>query len=244
MQKKKKFENDFGKTKNGFEGFDKNFGGLKNKSNKLKKDSNGLEKYFKGLKNYFRSQEKKILENPKKQFSFFILFFLATYLILSFAIIPFENNIKAFVGETSIVLLEMQGHEITGQGFYQAEEISYSFFVDNVLINIIGLCTGVLEIIILIGAILATLGISLKKKLIGVGVGIVVGIIFNLLRIFITINIILFNSIEFAELMHGVLFRIILFVYITGFYIVWFYISMNGLPKKLKNILKIKNVRK
>lgn len=201
---------------------------------------NFVEEKFFELKKNFKNFEKKILSDKKKQFSFFILFFVFFFLSFSIILTPFENNLKEFTGNNTIFLLKLQGHNIHNQGFYENNrEISYSFFVNDLKepINIVGLCTGTLEIIILVGAILATLGISFKKKLIGIIIGIIVGIIFNLLRIFVTINIILFNNIEFAEFMHDFLFRIILFVYITGFYVVWFYFSMNGLPKKIKKIL-------
>ncbi|MDD4251275.1 MAG: exosortase/archaeosortase family protein [Candidatus ainarchaeum sp.] len=189
------------------------------------------------LKNFFSKQEEKILSSTKKQFSFFILIFIFFYLFFSITISPFENNLKEFTGNTSETLLKLQGINITEKGMYETtgNEMVYSFFINEKQIIISWLCTGILEIIILISTILATLGIAWKQKIIGIIAGIFSGLVFNFIRIWITINIILTQETSIIEFSHDFLFRAILFVYIIGFYVTWFYFS-NTTNKSKKQI--------
>lgn len=85
------------------------------------------------------------------------------------------------------------------------------------------LCTGVLEIIILVSAIIASFGVSWRKKIIGVIAAAILGALFNLLRIWVTINLILTQNTQTVELAHDMLFRFILFIYIFAVYVIWFY---------------------
>lgn len=87
------------------------------------------------------------------------------------------------------------------------------------------LCTGLMELFVLVAAVVATAGIEWKKKLIGViGAGITT-FVFNLFRITITILILSSLSAETAELTHDLLFRISLFIVIVGYYFAWYYFS-------------------
>ncbi len=94
--------------------------------------------------------------------------------------------------------------------------------VDNgpkIIINY--LCTGIVETIILMAAILATFEIHWKKRVIG-AIAAVIGIaIFNLMRILFTTATILTQPVEIVVLSHEVFFRIFLFVVIAGFYWIW-----------------------
>ena len=84
------------------------------------------------------------------------------------------------------------------------------------------LCTGFLELIILVSAILASQGIEWKKRMKGVWFAAVGTQIFNLLRIWVTIFFILNSETATIDLVHNVLFRLTLFVVIAGFYFIWF----------------------
>lgn len=83
------------------------------------------------------------------------------------------------------------------------------------------LCTGVLETIVLVAAILASFEISWKKRILGALVGIVGIFVFNQLRIVSTVFLILNAPIETVELSHDVFFRVFLFVAIAVFYAVF-----------------------
>jgi exosortase/archaeosortase family protein len=186
----------------------------------------------------FKAQEEKIRSSRKKQFTFFILGFALFYLILTVlaGIIP-QVMYKEFTGKSVQAMLSLQGIQANSIGVIPCNEFSwledsiagecYSFNAGALgqekQIIISWLCTGILEIIILIAAILSSFGISWRKKIIGGIIAIPLGVIFNLLRVWVTINLIIGQPIGTVELAHDLLFRIILFIYITGFYIIWFY---------------------
>ncbi len=94
-------------------------------------------------------------------------------------------------------------------------------FSGNLKIIISYLCTGILETMLLIAAILASFGIDLRKRVIGAVAAFFAVFIFNLLRILITIFLILNFDLRIAEISHDLLFRLSLLVVIAGFYYVW-----------------------
>ena len=186
---------------------------------KAKPKSNLKEKSITGhLKKYFAEQEEKVRQNPRRQFAFFVLGFLAAYLVLTFFItlVP-EVSIKSAVGNAAQGLLGVEGINTNSVGITSCQEISwigdtaqgncYSFFIMNnaqlantnavpqadndgrpifslqgKTIVISWLCTGVLEIIVLVSAIVASFGIGWRKKAVGIAGAVILGIIFNLLR--------------------------------------------------------------
>lgn len=170
---------------------------------------------------YFARQEEKIKKSQKKQFSFFVLGFLIFYLLISWVVsLAPATMYEAATGTMLRGLLGAQGIPSAG------------YIMDNYLIAVQGkeiiiswLCSGVMEIIVLISAILASFGVSWKKKAIGVAIAVPTGYLFNVLRVWITTNIILTQPIQVIELTHDVLFRVFLFIYIMIFYVVWFYLS-------------------
>ena len=232
-----------------------NLGKTLAKKNNYGCESN-LQNFF-GIKKYLEKQSEEIQTNKKKQFAFFILGFLIVYLLLTSLTAIIGNDwIKQNTLNTTQELLSIQGLKTTSLGTVSCTENNwlgdtvqgncYSFFIatpeqlasceigkncinNGKTIIISWLCTGALEIIILIGAIIASFGVSWKKKAIGIAAAIILGVIFNLLRIIITINLILSQNLQTVELAHDLLFRLILFVYIVAVYVGWFYFST---PKK------------
>ena len=178
------------------------------------------------IKKYFKTQEKKIVKDQRKQFIWFVLGFLVFYLVLSSLVYPFSDSLKEGTGRSAQALLGIQGVETISNGNIELEnyETAYSFEIipTGQTIFISWLCSGVLEIIILVGAILASFGISWKKKAIGAIAAIIIGYLFNLLRIWITLNIIMGQNAQVFEIAHDALFRAVLFVYIVVVYVLWF----------------------
>lgn len=186
---------------------------------------NKLDELINPIKKYYKRKMKDIKKDQKKQFTFFVLGFIFSYLFLSALsyslTIPAEN----FTGSISEGLITLQGFETTSNGIGEfTDGPAYSFNINQTgqLIVISFLCTGLIEIAILISAMLASFGIDLKKKLIGVVVAIFGGIIFNFLRIWITLNIIIFSGAGVFEIAHDLLFRLVLFLYIIVVYVIWF----------------------
>ncbi len=207
---------------------------MKRKTAQINKKSEGIEKIF----DYLREQHKKIRSDKKKQFIFFVLGFILAYLILTIAvsIIP-DIYYKQAVGGIVEGALNLQGIKTTSIGIVECTEFSwlsdttqgkcYSFEAGGKNIIISWLCTGVLEIIILICAIIASFGVNWKEKWAGIALAIILGIVFNIIRIWATINLIFSQNTATVEIAHDALFRIILFIYIAVVYIAWFYWAAN-----------------
>ncbi len=189
------------------------------------------------IKDYFENENKKIRSDEKRQLIYFLAGFILFYLILSLilGLVP-QIIYKQITANTVESVLNFEGIKTTSLGVLPCDEFSwlsdgvvgtcYAFSVNDKTIFIAWLCTGVLEIIILISAILASFGIKRKAKIIGIILAIIVGIIFNVLRILVTIHIVLTQNLQVVEFAHDILFKVVLFVYITVFYVAWFYWAM------------------
>ncbi|MDD3159950.1 MAG: exosortase/archaeosortase family protein, partial [Candidatus ainarchaeum sp.] len=199
----------------------------KSKINSSKTKSSKLN-FIDSIKNYFLINEEKIKQSKRLQFTFFILLFLVFFLFFSIILTPFQIPIKQFTGKTIESILSLQGIKTNFIGLVEIEtgEIVYSFDLISNGLNqqffISWLCTGIFEIIILCGAIFASIGIKSKEKLNGILLAIIVGVIFNFIRIILVINIYLLFGLNAENLTHDILFRLFLFIYITLFYVVWF----------------------
>jgi len=189
---------------------------------------------FSKLEGIFKKENKSIRSDEKKQLIYFLGGFILCYLIIStiVGIIPSEVY-KQSLGEVVQGILSLEGIKTTSLGFLECNEFSwltdgvngtcYAFGLNEKTIFIAWLCTGILEIIILVSAIIASFGIKRKEKIIGIVLAIIVGVIFNLLRILVTIHIILTQNLQIVEFAHDILFKVVLFIYITVFYVIWFY---------------------
>jgi exosortase/archaeosortase family protein len=187
------------------------------------KNKNGFVSF---IIEYLKEKEEEIKSSQKKQFTFFMLGFVLSYLILTGItyLIP-EIFFDLLTGLGAKGLLQLQGLEVIefiGENYQMLVGPAGS----GKTIIISWLCSGVLEIIILVSAMLASFGISWKKKFIGIIFAIIVGYVFNLLRVWTTINIILTQNVQTIEFAHDFLFRAVLFVYIIVFYVAWFHFSV------------------
>jgi exosortase/archaeosortase family protein len=173
----------------------------------------------------------------------FVLYFILIYLVLSVAItaaIPVQTQ-ELFVANNVLGMLQLFGY--TGQ--VSLDETALISLDAGPRIAISDLCTGLMETLIIVGAILASAGISLRRRLIGAAVGAVATILFNYVRIIITALVILgTGDLALIEFTHNVLFRIFLFLAIAGIYIAWFYwaVSREGHPRERENLKKVKGV--
>jgi exosortase/archaeosortase family protein len=207
---------------------------LKKKLKKPEAKQSGLGFIF----SYFKEQRKKIRSDKKKQFVFFVLGFVLSYLVLTVAvsIIP-DIYYKEAVGGAVRGVLGAQGLNTASIGSVECMEFSwlsdtakgtcYSFTVSGKNIVISWLCTGILEIIILVSAILASFGVNRREKAAGIIIAVILGIVFNILRIWVTVNLLFSQDVGTVEIAHDALFRIILFIYIAVVYIIWFYWAAN-----------------
>lgn len=143
-------------------------------------------------------------------FSLFILFMLSSLVPLEFT--------ELFVAKT--VLFGLNAAGIQGE-IIQGEPVGIKLN-DGPSIEISYLCTGLLEMILLAGVIIASVGIPINKRIIGIAVGMPATVAVNFGRIFATIYFIYNSSIETVEFIHNVFFRVTLFITIFCFYALWF----------------------
>ncbi len=152
----------------------------------------------------------------------FLLYFILVYLVFSMlakGIVGIET-IELWVAGNVLGILSFFGQT----GTVSLAETALIQLDSGIAIEISELCTGLMETILIVGAIIASIGLSWKKRLIGAGAALIIAIIFNHIRIVITTLLILgTNDITLIEFTHNILFRITLLVIIAGLYIIWFY---------------------
>ncbi|MDD5148191.1 MAG: archaeosortase/exosortase family protein [Candidatus ainarchaeum sp.] len=148
---------------------------------------------------------------------FFIIVYLALAILVSF--IPQLEIEKAVAGGT-LGILRVFG--ITGS-VSVAEEAALITLSNGARIQISWLCTGITELLVLVSAILASIGIAWKKRIIGAAAGALAAIAFNFFRIAATILMIVSTTdLGIVEFTHNILFRVFLFATIAVSYIAWF----------------------
>lgn len=158
-------------------------------------------------------------EDARKTGIFFLLAAII-YTLLHFSSkafpVEFYENITA---QSVLFVLKLFGV----QGAITIQEPVLITLASGIKIEISYLCTGLMELFVIIAAIAASHGISLKKRAVGILAALIVAPLFNLFRITATIFLILNSgSIELIDFTHNILFRITLFFAIAGIYTVWF----------------------
>jgi exosortase/archaeosortase family protein len=157
----------------------------------------------------------------------FLAFFIVAYIALSFlakAVFPVET-IELWVANNVLAFLQLLGYS----GSVSLGETALIQLDAGPAIEISGLCTGLTETLIIVGAIIASMGIGWRKRLFGaVSAGLAV-IVLNYARIIFTVLLILgANDLAVIDFTHNILFRAFLFLSIAGIYIAWFYWAASG----------------
>lgn len=104
------------------------------------------------------------------------------------------------------------------------------------------LCTGLLEWMIIVSAILASTEARAEKRIHGVLFATIGVFAFNLFRINASILAVLFLGLEAAAFSHDIFFRVFLFISIAGFYYAWLKYAQNEWfykNPKLENYFRI-----
>jgi len=187
-------------------------------------EKNKLIEFF-GIKT--KKQLKEELKKTIKFFIAFIIVFIALNLALFFVpLIYFE----ALIANTIKLILSFQQINAVIE---LKEPVLMHLNEKTIIISY--LCTGLLELTLIVSLIIGSIGIPLKKRIIGSLIAIPLTYAFNIARIIITINAIMSFNETIVDLVHNLLFRITLFIVIVGFYFFWFFWATN----KHLNIFKI-----
>ena len=111
-------------------------------------------------------------------------------------------------------------------------ELPHQFSVNEKLIEISPLCSGFVEMVLLIGAIAATRNVSWKKRALGIIAGVLALYVLNLFRIVITILQLVHTNLAFAEFTHDILFRVGLILGFAIIYGAWSRTATDGFLEK------------
>ncbi|PIN98197.1 MAG: hypothetical protein COT90_05360 [Candidatus Diapherotrites archaeon CG10_big_fil_rev_8_21_14_0_10_31_34] len=163
--------------------------------------------------------DEKVVQGGK-----FLVVLVLSFTVLS-ALIDFLIPLKWIELLLAKIVVVFTGGEIVVQQ-------PVMILAENFSVQISYLCTGLMEFIVLVAAIIATTGIKKEKKLIGIIRAGIAVFLFNAGRIIITISLIEKTDLQTIELAHDLLFRISLFVLIAGYYFVWYYSAVKGKTKK------------
>lgn len=179
-----------------------------------------LGEYFKGI-----FSRKESVKTGK-----FLLGFAVSFFVLNafFLLVPLEL-VELFFAQVSLFFLNIfgfAGEIVFGEPvLIQLESVSQP-------IGISYLCTGILETVIIVSAVVSSFGIGTKKRLLGVVTALLAVVSFNVARIVASILIIIFFGLDVAGFSHDVLFRVFLFASIAGFYYYWFLWAVKGKQHK------------
>ncbi len=172
-------------------------------------------------------REKQTVLNAGK----FVLVLLLVFAVLGILLFlvsmePFKA-ITAYAGSAALYGMGIQNTVEGGEDAYIVLANP-----EKTVIVINDLCTGVLETMILVAAIVATLEIHWKKRAVG-AIAAVIGIfVFNQIRIVSTVFFILNAPIDLVVLSHDIFFRVFLFITIAVFYWLFLKWGKEASPKK------------
>ncbi len=195
---------------------------------KISKTEKPVKKNFFSEKNSFGE---KIFSKEKsevwKKTSSFLLFFLAIYVFIYYIVVGnFETQIILITKEISKFLLSF---------FYIITERGTFFLSGDLPISFSLLCTGAMEVSVLISAILASREINLKKRIIGAILAIPSVFVINQARIVLTVFSFSLFGLQGLDFAHNFFFRLSLFIIIVGYYTIWLF-KVSGINIKKKQI--------
>ena len=152
----------------------------------------------------------------------FVITLGVIFIALYFALLPLVPWWQRVVAQTIQVSLQWVGVDST-----LVESPFVGLNANGKDIEISFACLGLVEFLLLAGAMIASRGFSNEHKVKGIVFGALGLFVFNEFRIVFSILTILNSPVEFAEIVHGVLFRAFLFIVLAGFYRAW----VNNAPK-------------
>ncbi|MBN2127068.1 MAG: exosortase/archaeosortase family protein [Candidatus Diapherotrites archaeon] len=185
---------------------------------------NFLQKIKSDLNN--KSEQKKGL----KFIGFFLIWFLVLNLLFLFIPLQWIEFVPAFFAWIVFTLIGFQGIIVL------QNPVLIEFTNFDYVVSITYLCSGLLESIVLVSCILASIGISRKKRILGAIAGVIVLGIGNIARIVLSVLILKIAGEFYADLFHEILFKIFLFIGIAGIYLIWFLWATEN--KKFNELMK------
>ncbi|PIN85357.1 MAG: hypothetical protein COV47_02590 [Candidatus Diapherotrites archaeon CG11_big_fil_rev_8_21_14_0_20_37_9] len=159
--------------------------------------------------------DKDVVDAGRFIFITAVLFLLFNFFV---SLIPLEL-FEFFYATASFEILKIFGH--TGYVIFGKPVLVY-LDAFTVPLGFTYLCTGILEMVLVWSAVLASHGIEIKKRIIGICTGTIALVAFNVFRIVASVQALYWFGLDAGNFSHDLFFRIFLFVTVAGFYYVWF----------------------
>jgi|GEM_PF-1285836 len=155
-----------------------------------------------------------------------ILRFSAVFLIVFFGLTvlanpflgPLWDGLGAWHAQAASSVLAVFGSESAVQG----NDLSVDVQGEPVHFQVSQLCSGDVEIFLLVALLLASFDIALFWRLAGALAGIATILLVNPLRIAVTIIITQGSGLEAGDVVHSIIFRLFLFLLLVSYYFAWY----------------------
>jgi exosortase/archaeosortase family protein len=168
--------------------------------------------FFKKLEGELRDRE-EVLKSAKFTLTI-VLVFLGLHFLAGLVPIEWVQYFYAWVVQKVIFVFGIESEIL-----FAPVQLVFEKFTAEISY----LCTGLLETVLVVAAILSSHGINYKKRIAGAFFAFIATVLLNVFRISATILAIVFVGVYTGEFFHEVLFRIFLFVAIAGIYAAWFF---------------------
>lgn len=190
------------------------------------------KKFSKELKKDVKS--KKALMRAAR----FVGVFLACFLIFIYLILPltsgFWDGMGVFHAQAVQGILGAAGVESQVSGNILTMQVQG----DSVDFIISRLCSGDIEIALLVSLLIASFDVLLIWRLVGAFFGTVLLLLLNPLRIALTLLLTKDSGLEAGDFYHNIIFRLFLFVLLVLYYFVWYHIFAKRKSKLQEKICK------
>jgi len=189
-------------------------------------------KYVKALKKDVNSKEG--LVNASK----FVAVFIVTFLVFLYLVIPltgaFWDGLGIFHAQFVGNLLSWSGIESQVSGNILTMDVQGQ----GVDFEISRLCSGDIEIALLVSLLIASLDVLIIWRILGAIIGTITLIILNPLRVFVTLLITKDSGMDVGDFYHSIIFRLFLFVVLVLYYFIWYRAFAKRKSKFQKKICK------
>jgi exosortase/archaeosortase family protein len=191
-----------------------------------------VKKYLESLKKDLKSQ--KGMKNATR----FVAIFLLSFLLFLYVVIPLTGSFWDGMGilhaQAVGSLLSAWGIESTING----NILTMAVQGQNVDFVISQLCSGDVEIALLISLLIASFEVLLIWRLGGAFLGSLLLLLLNPVRIAITLVITKDSGLEAGDFYHSVIFRLFLFVILVLYYFIWYHLTIKRKCKLQKKLCK------
>jgi exosortase/archaeosortase family protein len=158
----------------------------------------------------------------KSSTAFKALKFLGSFLVLALVANLFLGSsplLKSLAAQSSAALLGLSGRPASVDYSFPDPQVRFG----SVTADIGDYCSAGLEIAVLFGIIFSSDDRTLKRRAYGFAAGVLLILLFNVLRIFTVLYFFSYSSPMLSFIFHDVLFRASLVVFLATYYAVWYY---------------------